>query len=521
MAKYLINYLEQKSKINKNIYGHFCEHLGHLIYDGIFVGKDSHIPNLNGVRLDVIEALKEIKVPILRWPGGCFADTYHWKDAVGPQEKRKPIANRYWGGTLEDNSFGTDEFMTLCEELGCDAYLGGNLGTGSIQEMIDWVEYLCEDLDTPMAKWRKANGREKSYKLAAFGIGNEAWGGGGQMKADYYGSLFRQSAHFISNAMGTGISSSLNGFSKDKTLMIASGPNADDYAYTELLMKTLTDKTFMLNAASGQFIADGISLHYYSYPVPMNSESSFEKMKTADDFNEDGWYCLLSAGARMEELITQHDHIMSQYDPKKKMGLMVDEWGSWYKTEPGTNPSFLFQQNTMRDAILAALSLNIFNKHSDRVHLTTIAQMVNVLQSIILTDGKQMILTPTYHVYNMYKEHQDATLLGSYIQNEYVGVKDFLINKIFESASIDQDGNVLCTLCNTSLEESETIEAMLYGTNIQSASAQILCEDPHAKNTFQDPGKVNIKDYSMEVSSEGFKLNLPPASVVSVKIIVQ
>lgn len=518
MAKYLINYLDKKSHINKNIYGHFCEHLGRLVYDGIWVGKDSPIPNVNGVRKDVVDALKQIRVPIMRWPGGCFADTYHWKDGVGPQEERKPIANRYWGGGLEDNSFGTHEFMDLCEEIGCGAYLSGNLGSGTVQEMVEWGEYIRDDLNTPMAQLRRKNGREKPWKLEAFGIGNEVWGCGGQMTPDYYANQFRQVSHFMRTAIGGGMTAALNGGAAEKTMMIASGPNAEDYHFTEEFMKSLTKDTFMFNAASGTFMADGLSLHYYSYPIPLNSVDALFKMKTAGDFDEDDWYYLLKVAAKTDEIVTRHDTIMSRYDPQKKVGLMVDEWGSWYRTEPGTNPAYLFQQNTMRDAVLAALSLNIFNKHSDRVHLTTIAQMVNVLQSIILTEGDKMLLTPTYHVYDMYKDHQDATLLGSYVENQKVGKNGNLVDKIFESCSVDSEGNMLCTVCNTSIDSSETLDATIFGTSIKGVEATILSADPHAMNTFDNPETVVTRPWTAELTKDGFKVELPAASVVSLKL---
>ena len=520
MAKYLINYLDKKSHINKNIYGHFCEHLGRLVYDGIWVGRESPIPNVNGVRRDVVEALKQIRVPIMRWPGGCFADTYHWKDGVGPQSERRPIANRYWGGSLEDNSFGTDEFMTLCEEVGCGAYLSGNLGSGTIREMVEWVEYIRDELDTPMARLRRKNGRDRPYKLEAFGIGNEVWGCGGQMRPQYYADQYRQAAHFINTATGSGISEMINGGKTEKTKLIASGPNHEDYHFTEEFMKGLTADSFMFNAAGCQIMADGLSLHSYTFPGRMDTAGGgfFSAMPVADQFNEEQWYQLLKTTAKIDEIITRHDSIMSHYDPQKTVGLMVDEWGSWYRTEPGTNPAHLFQQNTMRDAILAAINLNIFNKHSDRVKLTTIAQMVNVLQSIILTEGDKMILTPTYHVYDMYKDHQDSTLLGSFIENKQVGPENARLNQIFESCSVDAAGNMLCTLCNTSIDASETIAATVYGADVKGVEATILCADPHAKNTFDAPDAVGVKAWKAELTGGGFQVELPAASVVSLKL---
>ena len=517
MAKYLINYLDRKSKINKNIYGHFCEHLGRLVYDGIWVGPESSIPNIGGVRKDVIDALKRIRVPIMRWPGGCYADTYHWKDAVGPLEKRKPVVNRAWGGS-EDNSFGTNEFMNFCETVGAGAYVTGNLGSGTIQEMEDWIGYIHDDVPTAMAQWRRENGRDNPWELAAFGIGNESWGCGGQMRPEYYADQFRQAAHFVSSALGGAIPGMGPEGAPEKTLIIASGPNGDDYEFTENFMRVLTQKTFTLNFDGG-FMADGLSLHYYTSPVPLASPDSFEKLTTAGDFDEEGWYNLLYNTTKIEQLITRHDAIMTHYDPNKKVGLMVDEWGAWYRAEPGTFPMYFFQQNTIRDAVLAAINLNIFNKHSDRVKMATIAQMVNVLQSIILTEGEKMLLTPTYHVFDMYKDHQNATLLGSFVEKKQVGMGDSMIDKIYESCSVDADGNVLCTICNTSIDSSETIEATLYGTKIKEAKAMVLADEPHAMNTFEHPDRVAAKDWQIELTDDGFKVEMPAASVVSVKLI--
>lgn len=521
MAKYLVNYLDRQSHINKNIYGHFAEHLGRMVYDGFWVGKDSPVPNIGGVRKDIIDALKHIRVPLIRWPGGCFADTYHWKDGIGTE--RKNIANRYWGGVVENNSFGTHEFMDMCEEIGCGAYLSGNLGSGTIQEMVEWVEYIRDDIDTPMAQLRRKNGREKPWKLEAFGIGNEVWGCGGQMTPEYYATQYRQAAHFIKTATNGGIAAMLNGEHTEKLKLIASGPNADDYSFTEKFIEGLNGG-YQLNAAMNGFMADGMSCHYYSFPNMREALSAggnfLTNLKTAEEFGEKDWYYLLNEAAKIDGIITQHDHVMSKFDPKKMIGLAVDEWGAWHGPEKGTNPAFLFQQNTMRDAVLAALSLNIFNKHSDRVHLTTIAQMINVLQSIILTEGDKMVLTPTYYVYDMYKDHQNATLLGSYVEKHGVGEAGYVLNNIYESCSVDAEGNMLCTLCNTSLDNSETIDATIFGTKIKSAAATILTDDPHACNTFERPDRVGLKSWTVEITDNGFRCELPAASVVSLKLAI-
>lgn len=507
MAKYLINYMNRKSKINKEIYGNFSEHLGRCIYDGLWVGKDSPIPNVNGVRKDIMDALKKIKVPVIRWPGGCFADQYHWKDAIGPQEQRKKIINKTWGGAVEDNSFGTHEFMDMAEEIGCDVYLSGNLGTGTIQEMVDWVDYITGDGDSEMANLRRKNGREKPWKLKYFGIGNEVWGCGGEMMPDYYANLYRHAYHFVA------AKSFLAGTDMQ---FIASGPCTGDYEWTDVVTKNLSQQTFAMRQIKNNPLMNGLSMHHYAF-----GGTDYFNLGLATEFGPEEWYDLLYKGYETEELIEKNDIIMSKYDPEKKIGLMVDEWGSWFKSEPGTNPHFLFQQNTMRDAVLAAVYLNIFNKHSDRVKLATVAQLINVLQAVILTEGDKMVLTPTYHVFDLFQNHMEATLLDSYIETKKVGIGKNMLDQLIESSSVDAQGNVLVTLCNTSIDTSETVEATLFGKAIQTATAEILCADPHTHNTFDEPENITIKAHEVTLTEDGFRLEIPAACVVKVSIQVK
>ena len=507
MAKYLINYLEQKSKINKEIYGNFTEHLGRCIYDGIWVGKDSAIPNVNGVRKDIIDAFKEIKLPVLRWPGGCFADQYHWKDGIGPMEQRKRIVNKTWGDAVEDNSFGTHEFMDMCEEIGCDAYIAGNLATGSIQEMLDWIEYITGDGDSEMANLRRKNGREKPWKLTWFGIGNEVWGCGGEMMPDYYVNQYRQAYHFLSQ----------KGFMTSGSLkFIASGPGGDDYEWTDKVTDSLTTQTYCMSQIKSEPLMDGLSFHHYVY-----GGDGYFNLRRAREFDERQWYDIIRKAAEAEELIIRHDTVMTRHDPEKKVGLMIDEWGAWYGSEEGTNPAFLFQQNTMCDAVIAAVYLNIFNKHSDRIKLATIAQAVNVLQSVVLTEGEKMVLTPTYHVFELFKKHQDATLLGSYIESREIGVEGAKVNNLFESSSTDADGNVTATICNTSIDNPEQIEATLFGAEIESVKARILAQDAHACNTFEEPENVAIKVFDVIYSGSKIDFEIPAGSVVELSIRVK
>ncbi|MCH5314302.1 MAG: alpha-N-arabinofuranosidase [Eubacterium sp.] len=489
MQKYLINPNQKISKINKDIYGHFSEHLGRCIYDGLFVGKDSKIPNVNGMRTDVVNALKDMGIPVLRWPGGCFADEYHWKDGIGPVENRKKMVNTNWGGVVEDNSFGTHEFFELCEQLGCDAYINGNVGSGTVQEMNEWVEYMTFDGVSPMAELRKKNGREKPWKIKYFGVGNESWGCGGNMDPEYYGCLYKRYNSFVKNYDP-----------ENRIKRIACGPNVDDYHWMREVMIKVKHQ------------AQGISLHYYTIPG-----DTWENKGSATQFDTNEYYKTICKAYRMEELINQHITVMNSVNPQQWVNLVVDEWGTWFDVEPGTNPGFLYQQNTMRDAIVAALTLNIFNKHSDRIIMANIAQTVNVLQSVILTEADKMVLTPTYHIFKMYKDHQENTLIGSYITTDKVQTKDnkYSCPNLIESASVDENGVIYSTITNVSASKSEKIKCQIADTKVKSIKAEILTGDIHDKNDFENTDAVKTVEFTdFRKLSDGFSATIPPCSVV-------
>lgn len=483
MEKYLINPNQKISKISKDIYGHFSEHLGRCIYEGLYVGEDSPIPNVNGMRKDVVDALREINIPVLRWPGGCFADEYHWKDGIGAKENRKKMINTHWGGVVEDNSFGTHEFFELCSQLGCDAYVNGNVGSGTVQEMSEWVEYMTFDGVSPMADLRKENGREKPWKVKYFGVGNENWGCGGHMLPEFYADQYRRYETFVRDYNGN-----------DHIYRIACGANAFDYNWTEVLMKKATSRL------------NGLSLHYYTIPHDWNHKGK------SLEFTDEEYYLTIENAYKMEELVTRHGDIMNHYDPEKRVGMIVDEWGTWYDVEEGTNPGFLYQQNTIRDAIVAGLTLNIFNKHSDRIRMANIAQTVNVLQSVALTDGEDMLLTPTYYIFKMYKDHQENTLLGSYITTRCASGK---LPQLIESASVKEDGTIVATLVNTSLDEASEIHCQIADFKVEEIKAEILGGEPHSYNSFENKNAVETKKFSgFEVLSDGFKATVPACSVV-------
>lgn len=490
MSKLVINTVNRKSKINKEIYGHFSEHLGRCIYEGLYVGETSTIPNTNGIRNDVVEALRKIKIPVLRWPGGCFADEYHWIDGIGPKENRKKMINSHWGGVVEDNSFGTDEFMELCRQLNCEPYVNGNLGSGTVQEMQNWIEYMTFDGVSPMAELRAKNGRKEPYKIKYFCVGNENWGCGGNMRPEYYADLYRRYQTYVRN------------FGDNKIFKIACGPNVDDYNWTETVVKL-----------AGRFM-NAISLHYYTVPG-----STWNTKGSATNFSEYEWYITLFKTLRMEELVTKHSAIIKRYDPNNHIGLIVDEWGTWYDVEPGTNPGFLYQQNTMRDAVVAGINFNIFNKHSDTVIMANIAQMVNVLQSVILTEGEKMVLTPTYHVFDMYKEHQDAELLESYIETETIGTAKNSVPNLHESVSVNKEGKIHITLCNLSLDKSYNIETKIVGKKPENVTGRILTGKMNDHNTFDSPDNIMPEDYDkISITQKGLALEVPPVSVVSITV---
>jgi alpha-N-arabinofuranosidase len=499
-----INANKGQYRIDRNIYGHFAEHLGRCIYEGIWVGEDSPIPNTRGIRNDVIEALKKIRIPVLRWPGGCFADEYHWRDGIGPKEQRPTIVNNNWGGVVENNHFGTHEFFDLCELIGAEPYICGNVGSGTVREMQEWVEYMTFDGESPMANLRKQNGREKPWKLKYFGVGNENWGCGGQMRAEYYADLYRQYSLFVRN------------YGDNVIEKIAAGPRGDHYHWTEVLMREAAP--FM----------DGLALHYYTRfrdhsLVVENPDGNRFFLRIPDavrgsalDFAEDEWFGIMKAAYFTEELVTKHSAIMDKYDPEKKVALIVDEWGTWFDAEPGTNPHFLFQQNTIRDAVSAAISLNIFNNHADRVRMANIAQTVNVLQAPILTEGDKMVLTPTYHVFDMYKVHMDATLQPiELIANPY-RYGEMEVPQVTASVSIDAEGKLNITLANVSPDRSAPVAGEIQGFKGTKVSGTVLTAPAmNSHNTFDNPNQVVPTAFNgAKLTDGGFEAELPPMSVV-------
>ncbi|MGN6214135.1 alpha-N-arabinofuranosidase [Parafilimonas sp.] len=487
-----VNAKADKDKISRFIYGHFAEHLGRCIYDGFYLEDSTlNVPKQGRIRMDVVNALKAINIPLLRWPGGCFADRYHWSDGIGPKDKRPLRINSTWGMVPEDNSFGTDEFLQLCNLLNCEPYIAGNVGTGTPQQMSDWIEYLNFGGKSTLADMRRANGHAAPYKVAFWGVGNESWGCGGDMTPEYYADLYKRYAAFCINYPGAPLKK------------IMSGANADDYNWTEVSMKNVRPNQMW-----------GYSMHYYTIV------NNWQHKGSATNFNEEEYFKGLKSCLNIETLINKHSAIMDKYDPEKKVSLCVDEWGIWTDPEPNTNPAFLYQQNSLRDALIAASSLNIFNKHCDRIRMANLAQTVNVLQALVLTQKEKMVLTPTYYVFDLYKYHQDATLLPVNFFSPDYKYGEESIPAVNASASKDSNGVIHITLVNIDPNNKITVNASLNGAAFKTTEGQVLTSASFSDvNTFDNPNKVKLAAFSdFKKIGNDLSINLPPMSVVLVTL---
>jgi len=488
-VKITIHRNQEGSKINKEIYGQFAEHLGTCIYGGIWVGEQSKIPNIKGYRKDVFQALNELQIPVLRWPGGCFADEYHWTDGIGPKAKRPKMVNNNWGGVVEDNSFGTHEFLNLCEMLGCEPYVSGNVGSGTVEELAKWVEYMTSDGDSPMANLRRQNGREKYWRVKYLGVGNESWGCGGSMTPEYYSDLFRRYSTYCRE------------FDGNKLYKIACGAGDYDYNWTEVLMKNVGTRM------------KGLSLHYYTI-------KSWSDKGSATNFDTYEYLRTMAKCIEIEDVIIKHISIMDKYDPNNKVGLLVDEWGTWFNQEPGTHLGFLYQQNTMRDAFVAAQTLNIFNKYSQRVKMANIAQVVNVLQAMILTDSTRMILTPTYYVFKMYKDHMDAINIPLEVQCNQLAWKDKTIPVVSASVSKNIAGKILITLANIDPNNNQNVDIDFPALKSAKITGTILtAKGIDSYNTFENPNEVVPAIFKeAKITRTGISVLLPAKSIVSLEL---
>lgn len=477
--------------ISRHIYGHFSEHLGRCIYDGFWVEESMKVSKKDRIRLDIVEAMKKIRVPNLRWPGGCFADEYHWRDGIGPRKQRPSMVNTNWGGVSEDNSFGTHEFLELCELINCEPYIAGNVGSGTVEEMAKWVEYVNSDAKSTMTELRKENGHAQPWRVKFWGVGNENWGCGGNMTPEYYADQYKRYATYARD------------YNNAPLYRIASGANSGDYNWTETMMK------------KAAWMMWGLTLHHYTIPT-----GNWGKKGSATAFDEAEYFSTMVNCLKMEELVTRHSTIMDKYDPEKRVALVVDEWGIWTDVEPGTNPGFLYQQNSLRDALVAGTTLNIFNNHSDRVRMANLAQTINVLQSLILTKGNELLLTPTYHVFDLFKAHMDAKMLPINFKSPDYTVNGKKIPAINMSASKDSTGAIHMTIVNLDPNRKINLRCNLVDLKWKAVSGQVLSSKKLTDhNSFDNKELVKINSFNgAKKEGDSLVVELPAQSVVLLEL---
>jgi len=498
-VKITIDITQTGPEINRHIFGHFAEHLGFGIYGGIWVGPDSDIPNTRGIRNDVVEALKELKVPNVRWPGGCFADQYHWRDGIGTPEERKSRINVSWGGTPEPNTFGTHEFFDFIAQIGSDAFISANVGSGTVQQATDWLEYLTAK-GSSLAKERERNGHPEPFEVAFWGIGNEVWGCGGPFTAAEYVTELKKFATFNKN-----FNPNVN------TQFVAVGPDSYDrfsFGYTEAIMEAWANKTWTWNI-------QGLSLHKYT-------RGGWPPVIPATGFGEPEYAAVIKETLEMDQFIVENKAIMDKYDPDKLVSILVDEWGAWYAPTEGTNPGFLQQQNSQRDAIISALNFNIFARHADRVHGANIAQMINVLQAVILTENEKMILTPTYHAFRMYVPFQDAAFIPVKFNAGNYKVGNISLPRVDAIAAKGKDGNIYVAVTNIDPNNTAYIDLSFDGYSIVNVTGETLYATTiDAINTFENPDNVSPKELNASVSGSNLTANVQPQSVTVFSIVVK
>jgi alpha-N-arabinofuranosidase len=487
------------ARIDRNIFGQFAENLGQGLYEGIWVGPDSAIPNTRGIRNDVVAALRDLKVPNVRWPGGCFADQYHWRKGVGPREKRPATVNSAWGDVIDTNAFGTDEFMDFIQQIGSTPYVSVNVGSGTPQEAEEWLEYMTAAAPTALARERAANGHAEPYKVGFLGIGNESWDCGGAMTPDYYVSLMKVYSRFVLN-----MNPAQRG--QNQMLKIAVGPGTPDTEWTEAVMKAWKKHTWAWDI-------NGLSLHWYTVP------NGWPPSTKSVNFGPEDYAKALRTTLFMEEFLRKQEAVMDKYDPEKKVTLSVDEWGAWHAPLPGTNPAFLMQQNSVRDAVLASLNLNIFARHGDRVRMANIAQMINVLQAMILTDKEKMVLTPTYYVFKMYVPFQDATLVPVALDAGVYKQGDISLPRVDAIAAKGADGKVLLAITNLDAENPASIDVDLTGAAAKTASAETLTGAAvDSVNSFDAPNAVVPKPAAVKLLNGKLSLTVAARSVTVVRM---
>ncbi len=498
-VKVIINTEQSGPEVNRNIFGHFAEHLGFGIYGGIWVGADSEIPNTRGIRTDVVEALKALKVPNVRWPGGCFADQYHWREGIGNADQRKKRINVNWGDAPEPNTFGTHEFFDFIDQIGSEAFISANVGSGTVQEAADWLEYLTAT-GSSLADERTRNGHPEPYEVAYWGIGNEVWGCGGPFTPEEYITELKKFATFCTN-YNLGVNSQF----------VAVGPDSYDeysFGYPEAIMEAWSKKTWTWNI-------QGLSLHKYT-------RGGWPAIIKATGFNEQQYAAVIEETLTMDKFISDNKVIMDKYDPNKEVSILVDEWGTWYAPTEGTNPGFLQQQNSQRDAIVAALNFNIFARHADRVKGANIAQMINVLQAMILTENEKMVLTPTYHAFRMYVPFQDAKFIPVSFEAGQYQVENISLPRLDAIAAKGKDGKIYVAITNIDPNNNASIDLSFEGQSVVGVEGETLfAPSIDAVNTFEKPDVVSPKVIKTDLKRNNVSVTVQPQSLTVLSITVK
>ncbi len=506
--------------INPNIYGHFVEHLGGVVYDGIWVGENSRVANTGGIRTAIVDAMKRIKAPIIRYPGGCFADSYNWRDGIGERAKR-PRRTNFWvdepdskapansPAKVEPNWFGTNEFMRFCQSTGAKPYMAANLRSLPAQDFYEWVEYCNAPAATTTLSQMRASGAMGSrepFNVEYWGVGNESWGCGGNFTPEDYAKEFRR---FLAAVPGYGV----------PLKFLAAGPNAGDLNWTRGFFSKMREK--------GEWTFDrmyGWCLHHYAWNVAGGRTNDWRDAKgDAVKFDIEQYYELLRDADKMESLIEGHWTVMGEYDPRHRTKLVVDEWGSWHRsgTEIATH-HMLGQQQTMRDALVASISLDTFHRHADKVVMANVAQLVNCLHSLFLTNDDKFALTPNYHVFEMFMPHTGAQAVRSVFsapQAKYTrNGKPAEFWGLGGSASLNGKQLTL-TVTNPNTTEPRETEIAIRGARVESAQARALtAPDVHAHNTFENPRAVEPRDEPVSVSAGAINFRFAPASVTRLAI---
>lgn len=503
----VVNASEPGPVINRDIFGQFAEHLGQGVYGGIWVGKDSKIPNVRGIRSDAVKALRDLKVPVVRWPGGCFADAYNWRHGIGPEAERVTTVN-LWGNVPEPGDFGTHEFMDLVDQIGSEAFISVNMGSGTAGEAAAWLEYMTTNQPSTLGKLRAANGRAQPWRIKYLGLGNESWGCGGGWTGDEYVPEMKRFSTLVRN-LNPAQNAEIPIYRVPESMQrVAVGPDAGKTDYTEAVMKAWSQR-----GTAGWGI-EALSLHFYS--------AGPNGIVTAPStgFGEKDYAYLLKDTLRIGGMIETHSAIMDKYDPKREVALVVDEWGAWLRPLPGLPIMFLKQQNSQRDAILASLNLNIFARNAARVRMANIAQMVNVIQSMILTDGGKMVLTPTYHVYKMYVPFQDASLLSVKLDAGTYTEGSITLPRLDAMAARSKDGRVWLAVSNLDPTREAVVEAQVQGVKTKTAQGQVLTSPKvDSVNTFEVPNLVMPKGISFKGAAGTIQLKLPAKSVTVLELV--